>query len=157
MLVVKTCARFVFSLSALAAALSIAACAESVAGPSTVSTPSAAAPAAIVAGAWKLQSLTRSDSTVVDVKEPDRFTLEFPDGGTRVTMRVDCNRAAGPYKTSGSTLTVGPALAMTRAFCAETAALGDEYVRVLSGDSSVTASAASLELSSARGTLKFVK
>jgi heat shock protein HslJ len=157
MLVVKQRARLVCSLSALAAAISMAACAETVSGPSTVSPASPAAPAAIVAGAWKLQSLTRSDSTVVNVKEPDRFTLEFLDGGSRVALRVDCNRAAGPYTTSGSTLTVGPALAMTRAFCAETAALGDEYVRVLSGDSSVTASAASLELSSARGTLKFVK
>jgi heat shock protein HslJ len=147
----------VLALSALAAALSIAACAETVAGPSTVSTPSAATPAALVAGVWKLQSLTRSDSTVVEVKEPDRFTLEFLDGSTRVALRVDCNRAAGGYKTSGNTLTVGPALAMTKAFCAETADLGDEYVRVLSGDSTVTTSATSLELSSPRGTLKFGK
>src|SRR6185295_16051695 len=157
MLVVKTCARLMFGLSALTAALSMAACAESVAGPTTVSAPSAAAPAPIVAGAWKLQSLTRSDSTVVEVKEPDRFTLEFLDGGTRVALRVDCNRAAGPYTTSGSTLTVGPALAITKAYCGETAPFDDEYVRVLSGDSAVTISATSLELSSSRGTLKFGK
>ena len=162
MLGMKQCARLAWSLSAIAAAVSIAACAESVSGPSTVAPPSAAppsaaAPAAIVAGVWKLQSIRRSDSTVVQVTEPDRFTLEFLGDGTRVALRVDCNRAAGGYTTSGSTVTVGPALAMTKAFCAETADLGDEYLRVLSGDSTVTIGATSLDLSSSRGTLKFGK
>jgi heat shock protein HslJ len=156
MLVVKKCARLVFGLSALAAALSIAACAETVAGPSTVSTPSAAAPAAIVAGAWKLQSLTRSDSTTVTVSDPNRFTLEFLDGGTRLAVRADCNRGAGSYTTSTSTLSVGP-LAVTKAYCVETAPLDDEYLRVLGGDSVMTMGATSLELSSSRGTLKFGK
>ena len=163
MSVVKMCARVVIAVSALAAALSMAACAETATGPSSVSTPSmpsgpsATAPAAIAAGVWKLQSLTRSDSTVVDVKEPDRFTLEFLDGGTRIALRVDCTRGAGPYTTSGRTLTIGPAIAMTRAYCAATAQLGDEYVQLLSGDSTVTISATSLELASPRGTLKFGK
>jgi len=153
----KQWARFLGGLSAVATAISFAACAETVAGPSTVTRASAAAPAAIVAGMWKLQSLTRSDSTVVNIKDPDRFTLEFLEDGTRVALRVDCNRAAGSYKTSGNTLTVGPALAMTKAYCAETAQLGDDYVTVISGDSTVTSTATSLQLASSRGTLRFTK
>ena len=154
MLAVKKCARMVSSLSALAAAVAISACAETVAGPSTTNAESAVAPAVVVSGSWKLQSLTRSDSTVVNVKNPDLFTLEFLDGGTRLALRSDCNRGFGGYTTSGNTMTVGP-LATTKAYCTSTAPFDDEYVRLLDGENVVTATATTLDLSSSRGTLKF--
>jgi heat shock protein HslJ len=129
--------------------LSIAACAQTVSGPSNIQDPSA-----IVAGAWKLQSLARPDSTEVTVGDPNRFTLEFVDGGSRLALRADCNSGSGTYTANGRVLTVGP-LAMTRAFCGSTAPFDDEYVRVLGGESLFTATASSFELSSSRGTLRF--
>jgi len=141
---------------ALAASLSIAACAGSVAAPSaptTAATPPNAA--AAVTGAWRLQSLTRPDSTTVTVDRPELFTIEFLDGApTRLAARVDCNRAVGPYTTGNGSLSIG-AVAMTRAYCGATAALGDEYVRLLDGEHTVTISPGTLVLSSPRGTLRF--
>ena len=153
---VKNYARLAHSMSALAVALSMAACAETVAGPSTPSSESAAASEAIGTGAWKLQSLTRLDSTTVNVAEPDRFTLEFVQDTSRLALRADCNRGFGSYTTSGSTLTLGP-VAITKAFCASTAPFDDEYLRFLSGENVVNVTATSLVLSSSRGTLRFGK
>lgn len=148
---------FVQGVSALMLALLTSACAGNVAAPSgTVATSgaSSAATAALVGGVWKLQSITHADSTTVTVRQPDLFTLELTD--TRIALRVDCNRATGPYTTNGTTLTVGR-LAMTRAYCADTADVGDEYLRGLDGDTVVSATSTSLVLSSARGTLQFGK
>jgi heat shock protein HslJ len=157
MSVVKKCARPKASIFALALALSIAACARNVATPSSTTGESSAAAAAIVpGGAWKLQSLTRPDSTTVTVDHPELFMLEFAEGDARIALRVDCNRAFGSYKTNGSTLTVG-AVGMTRAYCGATAVLGDEYVSMLGGENLVTVTGASLVLSSSRGTLRFIK
>jgi heat shock protein HslJ len=106
-----------------------------------------------VTGSWKLQSLTRPDSTVVNISEPVRFTLEFLEGG-RLSLRADCNRGTGGYATNGNTLTVGP-VAITKAYCAATAPLDDEYVRLLGGENVVVADATTLVLSSSQGTLRF--
>jgi heat shock protein HslJ len=134
--------------SSLALILSVAACVQNVSGPSNIQDASA-----LVAGAWRLQSLARPDSTVITVSDPSRFTLEFLESGSRLALRADCNTGNGTYSESGRTLTVGP-LAMTRAFCS-TAPFDDEYVRVLGGESLFTATAGSLELSSSRGILRF--
>jgi len=146
--------RLACSISALALVLSMAACSGNVAAPSGNTGASSAATAATVSGSWKLQSLTGADSTTVTVDHPDLFTLEFADG--RIALRVDCNRATGPYTTNGSTLTIGT-MAMTKAYCAATAQLGDDYVRILDGDNVVNVTATSLVLSSSRGTLRFGK
>jgi heat shock protein HslJ len=141
--------RPVRSAVAIALTLSIAACAQTVSSPSMIQDP-----LAIVTGGWKLQSLARPDSTVVTVNDPNRFTVEFVDVGSRLALRADCNTGSGTYTASARTLTVGP-LAMTRAFCASSAPFDDEYVRVLGGESLFAATASSLELSSSRGTLRF--
>jgi heat shock protein HslJ len=152
---VKKQVRLAFGFTALGAALSLAACAQSIA-PSTI-TPSeaATAPAAIVTGAWKLQSLTRSDSTVVTVSQPERFTVEFTDAN-RISLRADCNRGFGSFTSNGNAISVGP-VAITKAYCVETAPLDDEFVGLLNGDNAVTSTATSLQLSSARGTLRFIR
>jgi len=140
---------------ALAASLSIAGCAGSVAAPSATTADAPATAAAAVTGAWRLQSLTRPDSTTVTVDRPELFTIEFLDGApTRLTARVDCNRAVGPYTTGNGMLTIG-AVAMTRAYCGATAAFGDEYMRLLDGEHAVTVTSGTLVLSSPRGTLRF--
>jgi len=143
-------------MPALMLALVTSACAGNVVAPSATGAPSGASPTATAAlgGAWKLQSITRADSTIVTVQQPDLFTLELTD--TRIALRVDCNRATGSYTTNGTTLTVGK-LAMTDAYCAATADVGAEYLRQLDGDTVVSATTSSLVLSSARGTLRFGK
>ena len=106
-------------------------------------------------GVWKLQSLTRPDATTVTVSEPDRFTLELDNTGRtgRTVVRADCNRGAGPFTLNGNALSVG-LMAVTRAYCSS-APFDDEYLKVLSGDSVLTLSGTSLQLSSSRGTLRF--
>src|SRR5262245_35261987 len=155
MLAVKKHVRVVFGMSALGVVLSLAACAQTISPSATTPSEAATAPAALVTGAWKLQSITRSDSTVVTISEPDRFTVEFADGN-RLSLRADCNRGFGSFSANGSSISVGP-VAITKAYCASTAPLDDEYVGLLNGDNVVTATATSLQLSSSRGTLRFVK
>jgi len=139
----------------LAAVLSLAACAQSIA-PSSVTSFEAATGAAIVTtGAWKLQSITRPDSTVVSISDPDRFTVQFTDNN-RLSLRADCNRGFGGFSSNGNSINVGP-VGITKAYCVETAPLDDEYVSLLNGDNTVTLTATSLQLSSARGTLRFIK
>jgi heat shock protein HslJ len=151
---VKKHVRIVFGMSALAAVISMAACAQTIA-PSATAPSEAATAAAALTGAWKLQSLTRPDSTVVPVSEPDRFTIQFSEG-SRFAFRADCNRGNGGYTAAGNAISVG-AVAITKAYCVETAPFDNEYVGLLTGDNVVTATAASLTLSSSRGTLRFIK
>lgn len=55
---------------------------------------------------WHWQSL-RNSSGLTTVKNSEKFTLEFaPDG--KITLRTDCNRGGGNYKTSGENLTFSP-------------------------------------------------
>ena len=88
--------RIVFGMSALGAVLSLAACAQTIAPSATSPSEAATAPAVALTGAWRLQSLTRPDSTVVPVSQPDRFTVEFVESN-RITLRADCNRGFGGF------------------------------------------------------------
>ena len=95
------------------------------------------------------------DSTVVSISDPDRFTVQFTDNN-RLSLRADCNRGFGGFSSNGNSINVGP-VGITKAYCVETAPLDDEYVSLLNGDNTVTLTATSLQLSSARGTLRFLK
>src|SRR5262245_46215444 len=147
--------RFVFGMSALGAVLSLAACAQTIAPSATSPSEGATAPAVALTGAWKLQSLTRPDSTVVPVSQPDRFTVDFVES-TRITPRADGDRGFGGCTSSGNTIDLGP-VGITKAYCGETAPFDDEYVSLLNGENAVTVTATSLVLSSSRGTLRFIK
>jgi heat shock protein HslJ len=59
-------------------------------------------------------------------------------------------------KLDGNRLTLGPALACTRAACS-TMAFESAYLSVLAGDSQAVVDSNSLTLSSARGVLRFRK
>jgi len=82
------------------------------------------------------------------------YTVAFDDG--RLSTRLDCNTCSGAFALSGQTLTAGPALACTRAACV-TMAFGDAYIRLLSGDSTLTLVGDTLALSSARGVLRVMR
>ncbi len=95
---------------------------------------------ATLTGAWKLQSVTTSDGTTVTIDKPELFTLEFSDA-TRLAARFDCNRGAGSFALNGDTMTIG-AMAVTKAYCAETAQVGDLFAWVaLAGFALVTITA----------------
>lgn len=75
-----------------------------------------AAPAGLAGTAWKMVRFQGGDDTIVTPDDPAKYTLQFgADGG--VSVRFDCNRGRGAWKTSGaSQLELGP-LALTRALC----------------------------------------
>jgi heat shock protein HslJ len=105
-----------------------------------------------LSGAWTLVSMQRTGESVQPAPAGATYTVTF--GDSRLTTRVDCNTCSGTFGLSGQTLTLGPALACTRAAC-PTMAFENEYTRLLGGESSVTVSAATLLLSSPRGTLLY--
>jgi heat shock protein HslJ len=139
-------------LTALFSALALTACGGTPAGPS----PAPAAPPASLAietnAVWHLRSMAGADGTIQAIEDPSLFTLMLTDEG-KVTARVDCNRASGGYTISGNALSIGP-LASTKAYCG-TASFDWEFLTLLGGETTATASGATLQLSSPRGTMTF--
>lgn len=78
----------------------------------------------------------------------------FADDG-RIQARAECNRASASYTLNGQTLSVG-LMASTKAYCA-TALLDDRYLALLGGENVVTSAGNTLQLSSPRGTPRFVR
>jgi heat shock protein HslJ len=65
---------------------------------------------------WQLVKFQGSDGTTLTPDDRTKYTIEFGAEG-RLTVRVDCNRGRGTWKSSGSgQLQFGP-LALTRAKC----------------------------------------
>lgn len=107
-----------------------------------------------LAGAWNLSSMRPAGQSAQGTPVGAAYALTFADG--RLSARVDCNICSGPYTLSGQLLIVGPSLACTRAAC-PTDAFGNEYTIMLNGESTVLLSESTLELSSARGLLRFTR
>jgi heat shock protein HslJ len=148
--------RFFRFNAALLAAVSLTACqGSSPTAPSPSSTTTPGGALSIDTNAvWKLQSLVRAGSSETTINDPSVFTLSLAEDKV-LRVQADCNRATGGYATSGSTITVGP-LAATRAYCAS-APIDTDYLSLLGGDSTVSISGSTLQLSSSRGTLKFTR
>jgi len=132
--------------------LSFAACSGTTAGPSHVPAAPIASLAIDTNVVWRLQSLAGADGSVTTIADPGVFTLTLTDDG-KVVVRADCNRASGGYRISGNTLSIG-AMASTKAYCS-TAPVDQQFLALLAGEDIVTISGATLQLSSARGTLSF--
>ena len=132
-------------------------CSEPLSAPTS---PSAAANAAAaltadqLAGTWTLVSIQPTGQGEELTPTGATYTLSFATG--RLSTKADCNSCSAAFTVSGQTLTVGPVMACTRAAC-PTMAFENVYTNVLSGESTVTASAAALVLSSDRGQLRFAK
>jgi heat shock protein HslJ len=134
-----------------------AGCSDSPSSPTSPSSASGggqALTAETLAGTWTLTSMQPSNQPEQASPAGATYTLTFTNN--RVSTRADCNSCSGTFALSGQTLTVGPALACTRAAC-PTMAFETVYSRLLSGESTVTQSGATLLLSSARGTLRFTR
>ncbi len=69
-------------------------------------------PSEIVDITWKLESVARVGSTLVNVPNPDQFTVRF-ETNDRAAVRADCNTCTGGYTLDDSSLSIGP-LACTR-------------------------------------------
>ena len=84
---------------------------------------------------------------------PSTFTFQIIDG--RAAVRADCNQCTGSAVVGTDTVTVGPAMACTRAFCTVSAPYDTTFVQVLSGDSQADVDGDRLTFRSTRGTLRF--
>jgi heat shock protein HslJ len=113
---------------------------------------SSALSASQVAGTWSLSSIQPAGQAEQPVPSGAAYDLSLGDG--RASTRADCNVCSGALAVSGSTVTIGPALACTRAACA-TMAYETEYVALLAGDSAAEIGANALTLTSSRGRLRF--
>jgi heat shock protein HslJ len=141
----------------LVAALT-AACTQSVTSPSSPSAvsapPASAYTAAQLEGTWTLASIQPAGASKQDRPFGSTYTISFSDG--RLSTRADCNTCVGTFSVDGATLTAGPNLACTRAAC-PTMAFESAYTAILGGDSTTVVTGSTLTLSSARGTLQFVR
>ena len=149
-----TALRVVRLNTALIAALSLAACNGTMAGPSAVLAPPTASAAIETNAVWHLRSIGGADGSIVTIEDPSPFTLMLADDG-KLSARADCNRASGAYRISGTTLSIGP-IASTRAYCASAPTDG-QFLALLVGESVIAGSDSTLQLSSPRGTLRFVR
>jgi heat shock protein HslJ len=112
-------------------------------------TPSSPTPDS-VDGVWRIVSIHPASQAVQTAPVGVLYQVEFSNG--RVTARVDCNTCNGSFTLNGSKLTIGPALACTRAAC-PTAAFENAVVSLLAGEHQATATLHNLTLTSTRGTL----
>ena len=105
-----------------------------------------------IGGTWTLVTLQPPGQAEVAPPPGAIFSMEIADG--RAAITADCNRCNGPAVVGASTLTVGPLLACTRAFCAS-APFDDTFLRILAGESSATLDGNTLTRGSDRGVLRF--
>ena len=108
-------------------------------------------PSVLIGTRWKLDSL-RTAEGIVSTVNPERYTVEFLDGG-RVRAQADCNVCNGSYKAASIVITIGP-LACTRVFCGADSR-GDEYAAILSNSKLYSHEGTTLILVSNSGTLLY--
>lgn len=105
-----------------------------------------------LAGTWTLVGQQRPGEAEIPPPPGVFFRMELADG--RAAITADCNRCSGPGTVGDSSVTIGPTLACTRAFCASAPA-DDIFLRLLAGESSATLDGDRLTLRSERGVLRF--
>ena len=128
----------------LLAVVAVAACDESPASPSE-----------LVGDVWQLVSIEATGAAPIGIPDPARYTIQFLEAG-RVSVRADCNTCGGTYTLNGQTLMAAPSMACTRAAC-PTMAFENIYMKLLGGESGVSLSGGTLELTSPRGVLRFAR
>ena len=76
---------------------------------------------------WRLVEFEGGDGAVLMPDDREKYTIVFETDG-RVSVRVDCNRGSGPWRSDGPNhLMFGP-LALTRAMC-PSGSMHDQIVR----------------------------
>jgi heat shock protein HslJ len=81
-----------------------------------VQPPSSNAASDLGGTSWQLVKFQDSDGTTLTPDDKTKYTIAFEADG-RVSVRIDCNRGHGTWKSAGpNQLEFGP-FALTRAFC----------------------------------------
>jgi heat shock protein HslJ len=147
-----------FPLFALivSAGLTVGACGATTTSPTSPSAAggSTALTASDFSGTWQLVDVQRVEQAAQPVPEGATYRITFENG--KVSTRADCNVCGGAFTMNGQTITIGPALACTKAAC-PTMNYESEYEAILSGDHSVVIQGRDLRLSSKRGVLHFTR
>ena len=121
--------------------------------PSNPSNPSNASPPQVwVDSTWTLVSIQAAGQALRPA--PSGVSYELTTGNNRVSTKADCNTCGGGLAINGTTVTIGPLLACTRAAC-PTMEFENAYVTLLAGESNAQLDGNSLTLSSPRGVLRF--
>ena len=115
----------------------------------TDETPASPTPAS-VDGVRRIISIQPPSQAVQTAPVAAQYQIGFEN--ERAFLRVDCNTCAAPFTLSAGTLTIGPALACTRAAC-ETASFESAVVSMLSGAHEISTTLHNLTLTSSRGTV----
>jgi heat shock protein HslJ len=138
------------------ATVTLVGCSGSAASPTAPSggSGSLALTAEQLSGTWTLTSVQGAGEAVQATPAGATYTITFQDG--RLSTRADCNTCSGAFALQETTLTVGSALACTRAAC-PTMAFETRYTTLLSGEHTVSVASRTLVLSSARGILVFTR
>jgi heat shock protein HslJ len=132
----------------LVVAVASAACS----GPTTPSQPGDPLTPERIAGRWMLVSQQVQGEAEAMPPAGAPFSLEIVDGRAQVV--ADCNRCNGTAMVGTATITAGPLLACTRAFC-PSAPFDDRFLRILAGESAAAIDGSALTLRSDRGVLRF--
>jgi heat shock protein HslJ len=101
-------------------------------------------------GVWRIISIQPASQALQTAPAGARYQVGFE--GERAFVRVDCNTCTGAFTLNASALTIGPALACTRAGCA-TASYESAVVALLGGTHQIATASQGLSLSSNRGTV----
>jgi heat shock protein HslJ len=105
-------------------------------------------------GTWNLVSIRPVGEAEQTKPSGASYALTLIDG--RLSTRADCNICGGTYTLNGQTLMAAPSMACTRAAC-PTMAFENTYMKLLAGESTVSLSGGTVELTSARGVLRFTR
>ena len=105
-------------------------------------------------GTWNLVSIRPAGQAEQAKPSGASYTLTLIDG--RLSTRADCNTCGGTYTLNGQTFMAAPLMACTRAAC-PTMAFENTYMKLLSGESTVSLSGGNVELTSPRGVLRFTR
>ncbi|NTU83134.1 MAG: META domain-containing protein [Chloroflexales bacterium] len=111
-------------------------------------------PAKLRANAWQWASYSGATEQFT-VEKPASYTLSFGADGA-LTIKADCNQAAGTYEAEGGTLTLK--LGLTTLVACPAGSRGDQLLKLLSGAALYRFDGANLiiELMADGGTLEFV-
>src|SRR5687768_2877919 len=118
--------RFTYGFAVVAlAAVSACSSASNPSGPSGL--------ADRITGLWTL--VAQQPAGEQESAPPPRSTFAFQIVDGRAAVTADCNRCSGVAAVGDDTLTLGPALACTRAYCTTSAPFDNVFVRLLAAES----------------------
>ena len=106
-------------------------------------------------GSWTLVAQQPAGEQAIAPPRGSNFAFQIVEGRAAVT--ADCNRCNGLASVSNASVTFGPALACTRAYCVTSAPFDTTFMRLLAEESRASIDGNTLTLRSERGTLRFKK